>query len=70
VAGRFEIYKVAKDDYRFRFRAGNGLIVATGGSYPTKAEAKQAVERVMHAADGSGAGHHEKRRSPNAHQRR
>jgi uncharacterized protein YegP (UPF0339 family) len=55
MAGRFEIYRVAKGEYRFRFRAGDGEIVATGGSYPTRRDAKRAVAAVMHAADGSTA---------------
>ena len=49
MAGKFEIYRDAKGEYRFRFRAYNGQIVATGGSYPTKADAKRAVAAVMHA---------------------
>ena len=53
MAGKFEIYRVAKGEYRFRFRAGNGQIVATGGSYPTKGDAERAVAAVMRAADGS-----------------
>jgi uncharacterized protein len=50
MAGKFEIYRDRKREYRFRFRAGNGKIVATGGSYPTKADAKRAVAAVMHAS--------------------
>ena len=53
VTGKFEIYRDGNGQYRFRFRAGNGEIVATGGSYPTKADAKRAVAAVMHAAEGS-----------------
>ena len=53
MTGKFEIYKDRRGEYRFRFRAGNGQIVAEGSSYPTKAEAKRAVAAVMHAAAGS-----------------
>ena len=53
VRGKFEIYRDHKGGYRFRFRAANGQIVATGSSYPTKAEAKRAVAAVMNAAAGS-----------------
>jgi uncharacterized protein YegP (UPF0339 family) len=53
VAGKFEIYKDRRGEYRFRFRAGNGQIVATGSSYPTKKDAKRAVAAVMRAAAGS-----------------
>lgn len=51
--GKFEIYKDRNGEYRFRFRAANGQIVAEGSPYPTKAEAKQAVAAVMAAAAGS-----------------
>ena len=50
MAGKFEIYRDGKRVYRFRFRAGNGQIVATGGAYPTKADAKRAMAAVMRAA--------------------
>jgi len=53
VTGKFEIYKDRRGEYRFRFRAGNGQIVATGSSYPTKKAAKRAVAAVMNAAAGS-----------------
>ena len=43
MTGKFEIYKDRNGDYRFRFRAANGQIVAEGSPYPTKAEAKRAV---------------------------
>ena len=53
MTGKFEIYKDRRGEYRFRFRASNGQIVATGSSYPTKKDAKRAVAAVMHAAAGS-----------------
>ncbi len=53
MTGKFEIYKDRNGDYRFRFRAANGQIVAEGSPYPTKAEAKRAVAAVMAAASGS-----------------
>ena len=37
MAGKFEIYQDAKQEYRFRLKASNGEIVATGESYPTLA---------------------------------
>ena len=53
VKGVFEIYRAGKGEYRFRYRASTGEIVATSGSYTTKAEAKKAIEAVLRAADGS-----------------
>ena len=53
MTGKFEIYRDGKGEYRFRFRAGNGHIVATGAAYPTKADARRAVAAVMHASGGS-----------------
>ena len=38
MAGTFEIFKDKKREYRFRPKGRNGEIVATGESYPTKAQ--------------------------------
>ena len=51
--GVFEIYRAGRGEYRFRYRASTGDIVATGAAYPTKAEAKKAITAVLRAADGS-----------------
>jgi uncharacterized protein YegP (UPF0339 family) len=53
MAGKFEIYKDRKGEFRFRLKARNGEIVATGESYPTKAGAKKGIEAVQRAADGA-----------------
>lgn len=53
MAGTFEIYKDKKGEFRFRLKAGNGEIVATGESYPTKAGAKKGVEAAQRAAAGA-----------------
>jgi uncharacterized protein YegP (UPF0339 family) len=55
VTGKFEIYKDRNGEYRFRFRAANGQIVAEGSSYPTKKAAKRAVAAVLAAAAGVNA---------------
>jgi uncharacterized protein len=52
VTGTFEIYKAGRGEYRFRYRASTGEIVATSTAYPTKAEAKKAMQAVLCAADG------------------
>ena len=53
VTGVFEIYRAGKGEYRFRYRASSGEVVATSAAYPTRAEAKKAMAGVFQAADGS-----------------
>jgi hypothetical protein len=36
MAGKFEVYQDAKGQYRFRLKAGNGQVIATGEAYTTK----------------------------------
>ena len=50
MAAKFEIYQDAKGEFRFRLKAGNGEVVATGESYPSLAGAQQGVEAVKRAA--------------------
>jgi len=50
MAGKFEIYKDGKGEYRFRLKARNGEIVASGESYPSKAVAKKGIAAVQRAA--------------------
>lgn len=49
MAAKFEVYK-AKDGYRWRLKAANSEIVATGESYPTRAGANNGVDAVKRAA--------------------
>jgi len=53
MAGKFEIYKDAKGEFRFRLKASNGEVVATGEGYTTKAGAIGGTEAVQRAADGA-----------------
>lgn len=46
---KFEIYKSSKG-YRWRLKAGNGEIVATGEEYSTKDSAIRGCEAVARAA--------------------
>jgi len=46
---KFEIYQ-SKSGYRWRLKARNGEIVATGEEYATKDGAKKGCEAVMRAA--------------------
>lgn len=46
---KFEIYE-SGDGYRWRLKAGNGEIVASGEQYPTKDAAKRGCQAVQRAA--------------------
>lgn len=48
----FEVYKDAKGEFRWRLKATNGQIIATGGQgYAAKADCKHAIESIQkHAA--------------------
>ncbi len=46
---KFEVYK-SKNGYRWRLKAGNGEIVATGEEYTTKDGAVKGCESVARAA--------------------
>lgn len=48
--GKFEIYKDAKGQFRFRLKAGNGEIVATDEAYESKAGVLKGVDAVKRAA--------------------
>jgi uncharacterized protein YegP (UPF0339 family) len=50
MAAKFEIYEDGKGEFRFRLKAGNGEIVATGESYKTKAGVINGVDAVKRAA--------------------
>jgi len=44
--GKFEVYKDKSGQYRFRLKANNGQIIATGEAYTTKAACLNGVESV------------------------
>ena len=49
---KFEIYKGKKEDFRWRLKAGNGAVLATGGQgYKAKADCKNGVERIRKDAE-------------------
>ncbi len=54
MAAKFEIYEDARGEFRFRLKAGNGEIVATGEGYATKDGAKKGVDAVKRAAAEAG----------------
>jgi uncharacterized protein len=53
MAGKFEVYQDRAGKYRFRLKASNGEVVASGEAYESKASAKQGCEAVQRAADGA-----------------
>jgi uncharacterized protein YegP (UPF0339 family) len=53
MAGKFELYTDKKGEYRFRLKAGNGEIIATGEGYKTKASAENGIKSVQTNAPGA-----------------
>ncbi|MFI9361874.1 YegP family protein [Kitasatospora sp. NPDC053057] len=53
MSGKSEVYQDAGGKYRFRLKAVNGEIVATGQGYASKDAAHKGVEAVRRAADGA-----------------
>jgi uncharacterized protein len=46
MAGKFELYKDKAGEFRFRLKAGNGEVIATGEGYKTKASALNGIESI------------------------
>jgi uncharacterized protein YegP (UPF0339 family) len=46
VAGKFEVYKDKSGKYRFRLKAGNGEIIATGEAYESKQGCLNGIESI------------------------
>jgi len=46
MSGKFEVYKDAKGEYRFRLKASNGQVIATGEGYKTKASCMNGIESI------------------------
>jgi len=53
MAGKFEIYRDKSGEFRFRLKASNGQVVATGQGYDSKAGVLKGVEAVKRAAEGA-----------------
>lgn len=50
MAGKFELYQDKGGDYRFRLKAGNGEVIATGQGYSSKASALNGIDSVRRNA--------------------
>ena len=49
---KFELFKDAKEEYRWRLKAANGQVLATGGQgYKAKADCVHGIEVVQQAGD-------------------
>ncbi len=46
VAGKFEVYQDKTGEYRFRLKAGNGQVVASGQAYTTKKACLNGIESI------------------------
>jgi uncharacterized protein YegP (UPF0339 family) len=53
MAGKFELYKDTAGKFRFRLKASNGQVIATGEAYESKASAMKGVESVKKNAGGA-----------------
>ena len=53
MASKFEVYEDEAGKCRFRLKASNGQIVASGEAYETKAAARKGCESVQKAAEGA-----------------
>ena len=53
MAGKSEVYEDKGGKFRFRLKAGNGEVVASGEAYETKSAAKAGCEAVQRAANGA-----------------
>ena len=52
MAGKFEIYQSKNGEYRFRLKASNGEIIATGQGYKSKSSCLKGIDSVKrNAAD-------------------
>ncbi|MFE6995781.1 YegP family protein [Microbacterium sp. NPDC057659] len=50
MAGKFELYTDKGGDWRFRLKAGNGEVIATGQGYSSKASAMNGIDSVRRNA--------------------
>ncbi len=46
MAAKFEIYKDKKGEYRFRLKAGNGQVIATGEGYASKSACENGIASI------------------------
>jgi uncharacterized protein YegP (UPF0339 family) len=50
MASKFEVYQDNKGDFRFRYKAGNGQVVATGQGYKSKDGCLNGIKSIQENA--------------------
>ena len=50
---KFEVYKDSRGEFRFRLKANNGQVIATGEGYKTKAGVLNGIESIKKNAPGA-----------------
>ena len=53
MAGKFELYSDRAGKFRFRLKAGNGQVIATGEAYESKSSALNGIESIRNNAAGA-----------------
>ena len=54
MAGKFELYKDRRGQFRFRLKASNGQVIASGEAYTTKRAAMNGITSIKkNAADAA-----------------
>ena len=53
MAGKFELYQDTEGQFRFRLKAGNGQVIATGQAYSTKKACLNGIESIRKNAPGA-----------------
>lgn len=53
MAGKFEIYTDKSGEYRFRLKAANGQVIATGQGYTSKVACLNGIESIKNNAPGA-----------------
>ncbi len=49
--GKYELYRDARNKYRFRLKAGNGEVIASSEAYESKAGAQNGIASVKANAE-------------------
>lgn len=53
MTGKFVVFQDAQGQYRFRLKAGNGQVIATGEAYTTKKACLSGIESIRRNAPGA-----------------
>ena len=53
MAGKFEIYTDKSGEYRFRLKAANGQVIASGQGYKSREACVNGIESVKNHATGA-----------------